>query len=174
MFNNNSLNAGQTRLEQEADLNPEALLIELINENVIAKLTEEAIKDKNWHKAMETEYSSLVENSVWELVDNQDIKPIGSRSYFALTCGPSGERVRYKARLVAKGFSQVPGRDYIKSYLPTTRLSTIRVLLNYALRNGSELKQMDIKTAYLNADIDEEILMQQPEVFEKKMSNEIH
>ena len=75
--------------------------------------------------------------------------------------------MRYKARLVAKGFSQVTGRDYNEIYSPTTRLSTIRILSSYELRNGSELKQMDIPTAYLNADIDEEIFMQQPESFEK-------
>ena len=61
---------------------------------------------------MKTEYNSLAENNVWELVDNHEIKPIGSRCHFTLKCGPSGEIVRYKARLVANGFSQVPGRDY--------------------------------------------------------------
>ena len=167
MFNNNSLSAGQTSLVQEADLNPVAFLNELINDNAIPKSTEEAIKYKNLYETMKTEFNSLVENNVWELVDNQEIKPIVSRSHFALKCGPSGEIVRYKARLVAKGFSQVPGRDYNETYSPTTRLSTIRMPLIYALRNGSELKQMDIKTAYLNADLDEEIFMQQPEGFEK-------
>ena len=62
---------------------------------------------------MKTEYNSLVENNVWELVDNEEIKPISSCWHFALNCGPSGEIVRYKARLVAKGYCQVPVRDYI-------------------------------------------------------------
>ena len=77
---------------------------------------------------MKTEYNSLVENNVWELVDNQEIKPIGSRWHSALKCAPSGEKLSYKARLLAKGFSQVPGRDYNETYSPTTRLSTIRIL----------------------------------------------
>ena len=115
---------------------------------------------------MKTEYNLLFENNVWEVVDNQELKPIGSRWHIALKCGPSGEIARYKARLVAKGFSQVPGRDY-EAYSPTTRVSAIRIFLSYSLRNDSELKQMDIKTAYLNADIDEEIFMQEPEGFEK-------
>ena len=73
----------------------------------------------------------------------------------------------YKARFVTKGFSQVPSRDYNETYSPTTRLSTIRVLISYALYKNTELKQMVIKTAYLNADIEEETFMQQPQVFEK-------
>ena len=79
LFNNNSLSAGQTRLEQEADLNPVAFLNGLINENVIPKSTEDAIKDNNWYEAIKTEYNSLIENNVWELVDNQEIKPIVTR-----------------------------------------------------------------------------------------------
>ena len=116
---------------------------------------------------MKTEYKSLVEKNVWELVDNQGIKPIGSPWHFALKCAPCGEIVMYKARLIAKRFSQVRGRD-CKTYSPTMRVSTIRILLCYPLGNGSESKQIDIKTANLNTDIDEEILMQQPEGFEKK------
>ena len=65
------------------------------------------------------------------------------------------------------GFSQVLGRDYNETYSPTTRLSTIGIFLSYAISTGSDLKQMDIKTAYLNADIDEKIFMQQTESFEK-------
>ena len=61
---------------------------------------------------MKIEYNSLVENDVWELVDSDETKPIGSCSYFSLNCGPSGQMVRYKARLVAKGCCQVPVRDY--------------------------------------------------------------
>ena len=83
---------------------------------------------------MKTEYNIIVENNVWEIVDDQEIKPIGSRWHFALKCGSSGEIVRYKARLVAIVFSQIPGTDYNKTYSPTTRLSTIRILLSYALR----------------------------------------
>ena len=115
---------------------------------------------------MKLEYNSLVENKVWELVENKGNKPIGSRWHFAVKFGSSGEITRYKARFVAKGFSQVPGRDYNETYSPSTRLSTIRVLISYALYKNTELKQMDLKTAYLRADIEEKIFMQQPERFE--------
>ena len=98
---------------------------------------------------------------------NKRNKPIGSRWHFALKFGPSGKIKRYKARIVAKGYSQFPGRDYKETYSPTTRLSTIRVLISYAQFKNTELKQMDTKTACLNADIEEEIFMQQPETFKK-------
>ena len=85
------MGTGQTRLKQKADLNPVASLNELIIDNVIPKSTEEAIKDKNCYEAMKLEYNSLDENIVWELVDNQVIKPTDSSWHFALKCGPSGE-----------------------------------------------------------------------------------
>ena len=74
MFNNNSLSAGQTRLEPEADLNLVAFLNKLKNDNWIPKSTEKALKDRNWYEAMKTENNSLVENNVWELADNREIK----------------------------------------------------------------------------------------------------
>ena len=90
---------------------------------MIYKSTEAAIKDKNCFAAMKTEYNSLDENNVWELVNNQEIKPFGRSWHLFLKRGPSGEIVRYKARLVTKGFSQMPGRDYNETYSPTTRLN---------------------------------------------------
>ena len=81
--------------------------------------------------------------------------------------GPNGENFRFKARFVAKGFGQFEGRHFHETYLPTTKMSTIRIVLNLAVQNRYELRQLDIKTAYLNAKIDEDVLMKQPEGFEK-------
>ena len=74
----------------------------------------------------------------------------------------------YKARLLANGFIQVPGEDYNEICSPITRPSIIRMLFSYAICKDCGLKQMDIKTAYLNFGIDEEIFIQQTEGFEKK------
>ena len=136
-----------------------------MNNELIPQSIGEAIRDENWYEAVKFEYNSLVENKVWQLVENKGIKPIGSRCYFALKFGPSGEITKYKAIFVAKGFSQIPGRDYNETYSPTTRFSTIRVLISYALYKNTKLKQMDIKSAYFNNDIEEEIFMQQPKGF---------
>ena len=139
----------------------------------IPKSTEEAIKDKKWYEAVKTEYNSLVENNFWDLVDNHEIKAIGSRWQFVLKRGTSREIVRYKAILVAEDLSQVPGRDYSENCSPTARLSTIRILISYAPRKGSELKQIDIETAYLNGDM-KRCLCSKLRVLKYAMSKEAH
>ena len=101
-------------------INPVAFLGEIVYNELLPKSIDEAIRDKNWYEAMKLENNSLVENKVWELVENKGNKPIGNRWHFALKFGPSGEITRYKSRFVAKGFSQVPGRDYNETYSPKT------------------------------------------------------
>ena len=78
-----------------------------------------------------------------------------------------GSLKKCKARFVAKGFSQVEGGDFFENFSPTARMSTIWILLNLALQYPVKPRQLDIKTAYLNADI-EDIYMEQPEGFEVK------
>ena len=97
---------------------------------------------------MKNEYKSLFENNVLSLAKN-DEKPLGSRWHFDMKFGPDGDICRYKACFVAKGFSQVFERDFY-DYSHTTRLSTIRILMCLAISNDYQLKQRDIKTAYLN------------------------
>ena len=133
----------------------------------IPKSAKEALADPDWQEAMKKEFDSLEKNKIWELVRNRGEKPIGSRWHFALKYGPNGEISRFKARFVAKGFSQVGGRDFHETYSPTAKMSTIRIVLSLAVQNRYQLRQLDIKTAYLNAKLDEEILMKQPEGFEK-------
>ena len=108
---------------------------------------------------MRDEYNSLSENKVWDLVENNGAKVVGSRWHFGVKHGPMGEISRLKARLLAKGYSQVLGSDFHETYSPTTRLSTIRLLVSWSVQKGSKIRQMDIKTAYRNAPIAEEIYM---------------
>ena len=95
------------------------------------------------------------------------MKPIGSRWHFALKYGPDGEISRFKARFVAKGFSQVEGRDFHETCSPTAKMSTIRIVLSLASQIRYQLRQSNIKTAFLNTKLGEVILMKQPEGFEK-------
>ena len=74
--------------------------------------------------------------------------------------------MRNKARLVAKGFSQVKGLDYDETYAPVARLESIRMLLAYAAHKGFRLCQMDVKSAFLNGFIKEEVYVSQPPGFE--------
>ena len=74
---------------------------------------------------------------------------------------------KYKARYVARGFSQVSGINYYETFSPTARLTSIRVLMQIAVQHDILLYQMDVKTAYLNANIDYEIYIEQPQDFKK-------
>ena len=78
---------------------------------------------------------------------------------------PDGTIVKYKARLVAKGYTQKEEEDFFDTYSHVARLTTIRVLLALAASHGLLVHQMDVKTAFLNGELDEEIYMQQPDGF---------
>lgn len=142
-----------------------------MNDNLPRNATE-ALKDPNWKRAMEDEFNSLTRNNVWnlELLPNGRTA-IGGKWHFVIKRGANGEVIKYKARYVAKGYTQQYGRDYSETYSPTVKLSTIRCLLSCAAQLKCELYQMDIKTAYLNAPIDEEIYMHQPDGFSQQGSS---
>ena len=72
---------------------------------------------------------------------------------------------KYKARLVVKGYSQREGIDYFDTYSPVTRITSIWVLVALAAVYGLEIHQIDVKTAFLNGELEEEIYMEQPEGF---------
>jgi hypothetical protein len=78
----------------------------------------------------------------------------------------AGVVIRNKARLVAKGYSQVEGLDFDETYAPIARLESIRILLAYATYHGFKLYQMDVKSAFLNGPIKEEVYIEQPPSFE--------
>ena len=140
---------------------------EIVDQNLLPKNAKEALKNENWKKAMQDEYNSLSENKVWDLVENNGAKVVVSRWHFGVKHGPMGEISRFKARFLAKGYSQVLGNDFHETYSPKTRLSTIRLLVSWSVQKGSKIRQMDIKTAYRNEPIAEEIYMKQPECFEQ-------
>lgn len=72
---------------------------------------------------------------------------------------------KYKARLVVKGFRQKEGLDYFDTYSPVTRITSIRMLIALAAVYGLEIHQMDVKTTFLNGELEEEIYIEQPEGF---------
>ena len=81
---------------------------------------------------------------------------------------------RYKACLVAKGFSQIYGEDYDKTFSPVTCFETVQLLLAYACRNDWDIEGLDVKTAFLYGQLDEEIYMEQPEGFKISSSNQVY
>ena len=94
--------------------------------------------------------------------DTKNQKAISSKWVYCIKCDAAGNPVHYKARLVARGFSQVYGLDYDKTYAPVTCLETIRLLLGIATQKDWEIRQIDVKSTYLNGDLDEDIYMEVP------------
>lgn len=123
-------------------------------------------RDK-WLLALRDEYESLVANGTWTLVPRQPhMRVLPAKWVFNHKLGSDGAIERYKCRLVAKGFRQRPGQDFLDVYAPVTARSTVRVLLAAAVHKKMYLRQLDIKTAFLNGVLEEDIYMSQPEGFE--------
>ena len=121
---------------------------------------------EEWLKAMNLEMESMYSNSVWELVDQPDgVKPIGCKWIYKRKRGSDGKVQTFKARLVAKGYTQKEGVDYEETFSPVAMLKSIRTLLSIAAYYDYEIWQMDVKTAFLNDNLDESIYMVQPEGF---------
>ena len=90
-------------------------------------------------------------------------KPLGYKWIFKKKMKANGSIDKYKVRLVIKGYKQREGLDYFDTYSPVTRISSIRMLIAIAAIHNLEIHQMDVKTTFLNGDLDEEIYMEQLE-----------
>jgi len=105
-------------------------------------------------------------NKVWTLVEaSKDIKPIGCEWVYKKKIGADGKVETYKARLVAKGYCQQEGIDYDQTFSPVAMLKSIQILLAIAAYYDYEIRQMDVKTAFLNGELKEEVYMTQPKGF---------
>ncbi|CAM8907644.1 unnamed protein product [Rhodiola kirilowii] len=131
------------------------------------KTVQEALKDPYWIQAMQDELHQFERNKVWRLVPRpENRKVIGTRWILRKKMNSEGEIVRNKARLVVKGYSQQEGIDYEETFVPVARLEAIRLLIAYSVQFGIKLHQMDVKTAFLNGFLKEEIFVEQTPGFE--------
>ena len=107
---------------------------------------------------MEAEMQSIEENKPWSLVDlPPGHKPIGLKWVFKVKRDEHSAIVKHKARLVAKGYVQRPGIDFTEVFAPVARLGSVRVLLAVAAHEGWEVHHMDVKSTFLNGELQEEV-----------------
>lgn len=135
-----------------------------LNQAMQTKLKEE------WSDAIQDVLKSLRDNGTWTPLTNEEVKqynqkPIKSRFVFALKTDTRGYVDRFKARLVAKGFTQIEGIDYDQTYPPVVTIEHVRITLAIATINDLHIHHVDIKTAFLNSQIDKTILFQLPKGF---------
>ncbi|KAL5733208.1 hypothetical protein ACOSQ2_032900 [Xanthoceras sorbifolium] len=120
-----------------------------------------------WESAMRDEMDSLMSNQTWELAE----LPLGKKTLhnkwvFRIKEEHNGNK-RYKARLVVKGFQQKEGIDYKEIFSSVVKMTTIRLVLKIIAAENLHLEQLDVKTAFLHGDLEEEIYMRQPEGFKE-------
>ncbi|KAG9450495.1 hypothetical protein H6P81_010460 [Aristolochia fimbriata] len=134
---------------------------------------EEAAQDKKWRKAMDEEIEAIKKNDTWELTTlPAGHKAIGVKWVYKTKTNQEGKVEKHKARLVAKGYKQKFGVDYEEVFAPVARIDTIRLLIALAAQNRWKIYQMDVKSAFLNGYLEEEVYVEQPPGYEKKGEEE--
>jgi hypothetical protein len=135
-----------------------------------------ALRSNKWRCAMIEELDSIESNQTWELVDlPHKKKAIDVKWVFRLKFNSKGVVTRHKARLVAKGFLQKQGIDFDEVFAPVTRMETIRLVTAIANNNNWSMYQMDVKSAFLNGPIEEEVYVAQPPGFiVKNQENKVY
>ncbi|KAL0745175.1 hypothetical protein Bca101_100791 [Brassica carinata] len=144
---------------------PEAHCAFMVNldENHIPRSYEEAMEDKEWKESVGAEAGAMIKNDTWfesELPKGK--KAVSSKWIFTIKYKADGQIERKKTRLVARGFTQTYGEDYIETFAPVAKLHTIRIVLSLAVNLGWGLWQMDVKNAFLQGELEDEVYMYPP------------
>jgi hypothetical protein len=120
----------------------------------------------DWKEAVHSEMDSILSNGTWELVDRSyGCKPVGCKWVFKKKLRTNSTIDKYKARLVTTGYTRKKGEDFFGTYSHVARVTTIHVLLSLVASHGLLIKQMDVKIAFLNGELKEEIYMTHPDGF---------
>ncbi|KAL3845297.1 hypothetical protein ACJIZ3_002700 [Penstemon smallii] len=150
---------------------PQLFLQQMFNPmfRVMVLTLKEALDDLNWRLAMMEEMNALRKNNTWSVIDlPKNKKTVGSKWVFTVKCKADGSVEIYKARLVAKGFTQTHGIDYQETFAPVAKINSIRILLSLTVISNWPLHQFDVKNAFLNGDLQEEVFMDLPPGFENR------
>ncbi|KAG7556865.1 Reverse transcriptase RNA-dependent DNA polymerase [Arabidopsis suecica] len=134
-----------------------------IDQHWIPQTYEEAIQHQVWRDAIAAERQAMEHNHTWEEGElPRGKKAVTSKWVFTIKYKSNGDIERYKARLVARGFTQTYGEDYRDTFAPVAKLHTVRVVLSLATNLEWELWQMDVKNAFLQGELEEEVYMKPP------------
>ena len=131
------------------------------------KRVEEALQDENSVESMHEKLNQFVMNDVWELAPRPEgVHVIGTKWIFKNKIDEDGEIIGNKSQLVAQGYTQVEEVDFDESFAPVAKLKSIRILMSIACIMNFKLYQMDVKCAFLNGYLNEEVFVEQPKSFE--------
>ncbi|WVZ51873.1 LOW QUALITY PROTEIN: hypothetical protein U9M48_002974 [Paspalum notatum var. saurae] len=123
----------------------------------------DAILHPEWQLAMAEEIAALERTGTWDLVlSPSHVRPITCKWVYKVKTHSDGSLECYKARLVARGFQQEHGRDYDETFAPVAHMTTVRALLAVASVREWSISQLDVKNAFLNGELREEVYMQPP------------
>ncbi|KAK9111245.1 hypothetical protein Scep_018764 [Stephania cephalantha] len=135
----------------------------------------EAAEKEEWRKAMEEEMKAIEKNETWEITDLPEGKnAIGLKWVFKTKFAADGSILKHKARLVAKGYAQQYGIDFEETFSPVARFETVRLILALAAQLQWMVYQFDVKSAFLNGELHEEVYVAQPEGFEKGNETKVY
>ncbi|GJT28011.1 retrovirus-related pol polyprotein from transposon TNT 1-94 [Tanacetum coccineum] len=144
----------------------ECLFVDFLSKEEPKKVSE-ALKHPGWVDAMQEELNQFARNKVWTLVPTPYGKTIvGSKWVFRNKRDETGIVIKNKARLVAQGYNQQEGIDYDENFAPVARFEAIRIFLAFATYMNFIIYQMDVKSAFLNGKLKEEVYVKQPPGFE--------
>ncbi|GJX53719.1 retrovirus-related pol polyprotein from transposon TNT 1-94 [Tanacetum coccineum] len=126
-----------------------------------------AVKEDSWFEAMQDKIHKFDRLKVWELVPRPDnVMVIGLKWIYKVKLDEHGDVLKNKAWVVAKGYRQEESIDFEESFAPVARIEAIRIFIANAASKNMTIYQMDVKTAFLNGDLQEEVFVSQPEGFE--------
>jgi transposase InsO family protein len=136
---------------------------------LVPKSYEEMLKSENlheWKEAVKREYNCLMKNKTWVLVPRPENQPVVSCKWiFDIKRNVDGSIKKFKGRLVGRGFTQTKGVDYFETYSSVASMTSMKMVLSIANEKDWDIHQLDIETAYLNAEVKETIYMEQPQGF---------
>ncbi|KAG9454135.1 hypothetical protein H6P81_007039 [Aristolochia fimbriata] len=170
LFYNDDNNSGEEE-ESSGDQTPPNSPAATIESDPIT--FEEAAQDKKWRNVMDEEIEAIKKNDTWELTT----LPVGHKAIevkwvYKTNTNQEGKVEKHKARLVTKGYKQKFGVDYEEVFAHVARIDTIRLLIALAVQNRWKIYQMDVKSAFLNGYLEEEVYVEQPPGYEKKGEEE--